>query len=93
MRVKGKHEPSKIYEIIGVQGELTAETEAGYAHFRDGLALYKQRAWDAAMREFQAALDVIVADKPSQLYLDRCRAYKQNPPPDDWDGVFEMKSK
>jgi len=93
VRVKGKHEPSKIYEVIGVQGELTDETESGYAHFRDGLTLYKQRQWDAAMREFQAALEMISADKPSQLYLDRCRAYKQNPPSDDWDGVFEMKSK
>ena len=93
VRVKGKYEPSKIYEVMGIRGEVAAEMDAVQHHFRNGLLQYKGKQWDAAIHEFQQALTVMATDKPSQLYLDRCQTYKQNPPPDDWDGVFEMKSK
>ncbi len=93
VRVKGKHDPSKIYEVIGIRGETTAEIEAVHRYFHDGLLCYKDKRWDAAMREFQQALRMIATDRPSLLYLDRCRVYSQNPPPDDWDGVFDMQTK
>lgn len=32
-------------------------------------------------------------DGPSDVYLARARQFKENPPPDDWDGVFVMKTK
>ena len=29
----------------------------------------------------------------SLLYLERAEEFLRNPPPSDWDGVYEMKSK
>ena len=30
---------------------------------------------------------------PSSVYIDRCTMFKENPPDDDWDGVWAMTSK
>ena len=58
-----------------------------------GLAAYKQKKWDEAIQAFQKALDIDPKDGPSELYLQRSYEYKQNPPPDGWDGVFTMTTK
>ena len=58
-----------------------------------GLALYKSRQWKEAMDAFKEALQVDPKDGPSRLYLDRCKEYLKNPPGEDWDGVFIMKTK
>jgi adenylate cyclase len=28
-----------------------------------------------------------------ELYCERVRAFRENPPPDDWDGVFALQTK
>ena len=35
----------------------------------------------------------IEIDTLNQLYIDRIREYRKNPPPEDWDGVFVATSK
>lgn len=62
-------------------------------NFNEGLRLYKQRQWDQALEYFQGALSVKPDDGPSALYIERCMKFKETPPPDDWDGVFTMKTK
>ncbi len=57
------------------------------------LLLYKQRKWNEALGEFKKALEIIPDDGPSKLYIERCNEYIKNPPPEDWDGVFVMKTK
>jgi len=42
---------------------------------------------------FAKALQIDAEDGPSKVYLDRCEEYVENPPPDDWDGVYTMKTK
>ena len=34
-----------------------------------------------------------VKDNPSMILIDRCHLMKENPPGDDWDGVYVMTSK
>ena len=58
-----------------------------------GLAAYKQRKWDEAIRNFEEALRIYPGDGPSELYLERSKNYLETPPPDDWDGVFTMTTK
>ena len=92
VRVKGKQEPVVIYELYGY-GQIEAQAERLLAAFRRGLEAYKQRQWQAAIAAFQEALNIEANDEPARLYLERCRAYQTTPPPDDWDGVFVMKTK
>ena len=93
VRVKGRHEPVKIYEVMGKPGEVSEITKKLRDRFAQGLAHYRKKAWDGAVEQFQQVLQLAPSDVPAQLYLDRCAMYKQNPPPEDWDGVFEMTTK
>ena len=44
----------------------------------------------------EAFLDILEAfpeDKLTRLYVQRCQTYLEDPPDDEWDGVFRMTSK
>lgn len=72
---------------------ITKEKEDMLKYYNLGLTAYKQRKWDEAIRAFQKALESEPGDGPSKLYLERSNKYKQDPPGDDWDGVFTMTTK
>jgi tetratricopeptide (TPR) repeat protein len=61
--------------------------------FAQGQKLYKLMDFEQAMRCFEDALSMDPEDGPSKVYHARCRHYIENPPPEDWDGVFVMTSK
>ena len=94
MRVKGKNEPVAIFEAMDhYTGDSFPHLAQVLGHYADGLARYRDRAWDRATASFEAALKLNPNDKPSRLYLDRAAHFRANPPPDDWDGVWVMTSK
>ena len=62
-------------------------------HFAQGRKSYKLMDFTGALVHFKAALELDSSDGPSKVYIARCQHYLENPPPDDWDGVFVMKSK
>ena len=93
VRVKGKSRPVKIFEVVGLCGEIAPESKQVQTRFIRGLGHYRQREWDHAIRTFQEALRIVPSDSPSQLYIERCEVYKISPPNENWDGVFEMKTK
>jgi hypothetical protein len=61
--------------------------------FNEGRKNYKLMKFDVAKDLFAKALNVDPEDGPSKVYFARCKHYLQNPPPEDWDGVFVMKTK
>lgn len=61
--------------------------------YNAALDLYKRREWQAALDAFKKALELDPHDGPTGVYIDRCEAYLKEPPGEDWDGVFEMKTK
>jgi adenylate cyclase len=72
---------------------LTQEKKEMLKFYNLGLAAYKQRKWDDAVRAFEMALRIFPDDGPSRLYLQRSTDYRANPPGEDWDGVFTMTTK
>lgn len=72
---------------------ITKEKEELLKYYSLGLSAYKQRKWDESIRAFQKAIEIDPKDGPSNEYLNRCHDFKENPPPDDWDGVYVMKTK
>ncbi|MFP3958543.1 MAG: tetratricopeptide repeat protein [Spirochaetaceae bacterium] len=62
-------------------------------HFAEGRKHYKLMNFEDALACFERALEVDPADGPSRVYVERCRHYSENPPPEDWDGVFVMQTK
>jgi hypothetical protein len=61
--------------------------------FNEGRKNYKLMNFEKAKDFFSKALKVDPEDGPSKVYFARCKHYIQNPPPEDWDGVFIMKTK
>lgn len=94
LRVKGKEQPVKVYELLGADGELMKADKPEWVHaYRKGILHYQQREWDAALDCFRQALRLNPQDGPSRIYQLRCQEFRQNPPPDNWDGVFRLRSK
>jgi adenylate cyclase len=92
--VKGKTKPIRVFELIGETGkDVTDKTMEIVSIYTRGLALYRDRQFKQAEKEFFSALKINADDGPSQLYLLRTQAYMKKPPPKDWNGVFELKTK
>ncbi|MEW5817146.1 MAG: tetratricopeptide repeat protein [Spirochaetota bacterium] len=61
--------------------------------FTEGRKCYKLMDFIAAKKYFEQALKIDPEDGPSKVYFSRCEHYIENPPPEDWDGVFVMQTK
>jgi len=72
---------------------LTKQQEALLPLYNQGLALYKDRKFKEAKDLFEKALHILPDDGPSKLYIERCEGYINDPPGEDWDGVYVMKTK
>jgi adenylate cyclase len=92
VRVKGKKLPVKIYELLG-EKKAESKWKEFINAFEEGLALYRAAKWDDAMAVFRKVLAIKPEDAASQLYIERCKNLKENPPQAPWDGVFTMTRK
>ena len=92
VRVKGKTEPVKIYQLLAHQ-KIAEERARAISFFQRALQHYKAQHWDEAIKTFQLVLDIDREIYPAQIYILRCRNLKSNPPPPHWDGVFTMTTK
>ena len=93
VRVKGKHEPVRVYELLARPGKLSQIGKDLMAPYNKGLELYRLRKFTEAKTEFDKALAIYAEDGPSKTYLERCLVLRDSRPPEGWDGVFEMKVK
>lgn len=93
IRVKGKKEPRKVFEVLSKKGELIEEMAEGRKRYHQGLALYRQRNFPEAIEAFQTVFDFLPNDRVTRVYLERARAFAIQPPPPQWDGVYEMTTK
>ncbi len=72
---------------------ITDEKQQVLDLFTQGRKQYKLMQFDKAKDYFARALKIDPEDGPSKVYYARCKHYIDNPPPEDWDGVFVMKTK
>ncbi len=100
--VKGRAEPVEIFEVVGLEADVTAETRACLARFAEGRAHYLGQAWTEAVAAFteaakletlQPGRDAGVEGNPSLVMIERCEAMRREPPGAGWDGVYRMKTK
>ncbi len=72
---------------------ITEEKKKVLELFNEGRRAYKLMDFESAKTCFAKALQIDGDDGPSKVYYARCKHYVENPPPEDWDGVFVMKTK
>src|SRR5205085_3727210 len=92
VRVKGKKEPVKVFELRRRGATSSAEQSLldGYSH---ALKLYREQRFSAARGAFEQCLAIDPDDGPSQLFVARCDAMTGAPPGAGWGGVFSMTRK
>jgi adenylate cyclase len=91
--VKGRSAPVAVYQLIGREGEVSAEQRQALAVYEEGSRLYTSRDWLGAAAKFQEVIRLDPNDAPAALYLERCEALMTDPPPEEWDGVYVMTHK
>jgi adenylate cyclase len=91
--VVGKARSVRVYELLARKGEMDEKTAQAKAMFAQGLSLYRDRKWDEAITKFEEMIRIRGRDKPAEVYIRRCKEFKENPPEPDWDGVFRFKLK
>src|SRR6185437_4073329 len=55
VRVKGKKQPVKIYELIA-EGQVSGTISDGLKHFGEGYQRYHEKQWEAAIESFNQAM-------------------------------------
>ncbi len=94
VQVKGKTKPITIYELLGLPDmPITAEQQQTLDLYARGLQHYKQREWTEA---FECMHQVYVLDpacQPAYLYIQRTQEFIKDPPPESWDGTFQITTK
>ncbi len=93
IQVVGKEEPVRVYEILGRTGEIDATVTEAADLYAQGLEAYRSRKWEDAISIFEAGLRVKPGDGPCGIFIERCRDYKVDPPPEAWDAVHAMDTK
>ena len=100
--VVGRTQPVDVYEILGLKAYLDSDHYSCLNLYNQGINFYLNQEWDEAVEAFsesakyeiyQPGRDYGVKTNPSLVMIERCKEMKEAPPGEDWDGVYEMKSK
>ena len=89
IRVVGKKQPIRVFELLGEKGTVPAEELEKAARFGRALEIYRAQRFSEAAAMFE----VIAGDPVAAVYAGRARKSAASPPPGDWDGVFELDNK
>ena len=91
VRVKGRTQAVRIYELLARSGAaLPRELDEVLPLYAAGLEAYRKQLWDDALGLFTQCLALRTEDGPSRAMVERCQVYRDAPPPEDWDGVFDQ---
>jgi len=91
--VKGKKEPVRLYEIVGMADALTPEAHDRLDRFARALSLYEADDFHGASYAFADLLALYPNDGPSNVFWQRANLFLQEPPAPDWGGVWVMETK
>lgn len=88
LRVKGKKEPTRIYELLCAIDSPQASSYTWIDSYHTALKLYRKGDWAEAQSIFVTLTD----DSASYTMQKRCAYLIQNPPP-TWDGILTLEEK
>jgi adenylate cyclase len=97
IQVKGKKQPEAVFTVLG-RAEVEQDPRCQQLYEFNGrmLACYRKQEWDQALdlidrcRKLANGFDVAGL---YDMYVERIETYRTDPPPPDWDGVYEAESK
>jgi adenylate cyclase len=93
VRVIGLRTPVRIYELIDEKSQTPARLLEAMEVFHNALEMFELKNWDGARKGFEEVMRIAPNDGPSEVFLRRCASYSDKPPPESWDGVFNLPTK
>ena len=90
IRVKGRSNQLKIYQLLALSANLTASQAAVTTDYAKGLAHWRAGEFDLAAKCFEPAAE---ADRPSRMFLERARTYAKQAPAGEWDPIRTLQEK
>ncbi len=93
LKVKGKSEAVKIYELLAKKGELDEHKHTVLDLFENAWNLYARREFQKAISQFEACLELDPQDGPAKAYSKICQYYLSHPQPRDWSGEWNQHFK
>jgi adenylate cyclase len=92
-RLRGKTDPTSIFEILGRKEDAMAEHLDLCSQFAEGLAAFQRKEWLRAASLFEALTKSYAEDGPSQFYWLYSQKYAAEPPAYDGPAVIHMYEK
>jgi adenylate cyclase len=92
IQVKGKEEAIRVYEPLGLEGEVEQTVMDEIERYDAAYGLYLKRDWQAAHDAFTQLFESNPL-KLYEVYIDRIADLKNQALPQDWDGTFRHTSK
>jgi adenylate cyclase len=96
IRVKGKTAPSRVYTLLGGPDHAKTDAFRALEAMQAGfLVAYRAAQWEAAERAL-AQVRAAGGEELARLcdaYAERIAAFRKNPPPAGWDGVYVAETK
>ncbi|MCB1671668.1 MAG: adenylate/guanylate cyclase domain-containing protein [Gammaproteobacteria bacterium] len=93
VRVYGRRDPVRIYQLIGETGRVEASMLQEIQHFQTFLECYRNRQWDEAEHLLSGLSAGGSTPALYSLYAERIAAFRRAPPPADWQGIFVFDKK
>jgi class 3 adenylate cyclase len=90
---KGKTETTRVFELLGVSGEVTEQQLRLRKLYVRARRAYLAQEWDLAEAIFGECLQLRPDDGPSRVFLQRIQTLRRNPPGENWTGVWELVAK
>jgi len=94
IRVKGRLQPVKVYEVYGESTDAIPADDLDYYHaYHEACGAYLERRFEVARAQFEVALALRPKDTAAREMLDRMADLDPAVLPDDWDGVKTFETK
>lgn len=93
VRVKGKAKPVAIFEPICRREDVDRDWKKELKLYGETMKLYRMQQWDMAELNFVNLQRTSRSPKLYEMYAERVAHFRKEPPPSDWDGVFDHQTK
>ncbi|MDF1497098.1 MAG: adenylate/guanylate cyclase domain-containing protein [Patescibacteria group bacterium] len=91
--VKGKSKPIKMYEVIKKVADATDDEKYMVEKYTEALQAYFAKDFFTAAQLTDQLTSQFPADGPSKTLKERVEYFAKEPPAEDWDGAWVMKTK
>jgi adenylate cyclase len=79
--------------ILTARRSITPVEQNAWELHEHAVQLYYKRNFKESLAVFEEVRASLPNDLASDRYIDRCKRYIKEPPPNDWDGVEIMHEK